>query len=139
MRGHGEGTIFQRKDGRWTASVTLPNGTRKAFYAKTRKLAQAKLAEANAAIHQGHDIGKADQRVGDYLDAWLRSAMRRVRPSTFDSYSLNIERLRPFIGHVKLAELRPAHLDEAYAQLLKRGLSPTTASQCHRVIRAALR
>ena len=138
-RGHGEGTIFQRGDGRWAASVTLPDGRRKSFYAKTRKAAQAKLAEANVALQQGHDLGKASQRVGDYLDAWLRSVKRRVRPGTWDSYALNIERLRPYVGHLKLAELRPNHLDEAYSQLLKSGLSACTVGQAHRVIRAALR
>jgi integrase len=138
-RGHGEGTIFLRSDGRWAASVTLPDGRRKSFYAKTRRAAQAKLAEANVALQQGHDLGKAVQRVGDYLDAWLRSAKRRVRPSTWDSYALNIERLRPYVGHLKLAELRPTHLDEAYSQLLASGLSACTVGQAHRVIRAALR
>src|SRR5947209_5887662 len=42
-RGHGEGTIYQRKDGRWTAALTLDNHKRKTFYGKTRKEKQGKL------------------------------------------------------------------------------------------------
>ena len=37
QRGHGEGSIFQRKDGRWVAQITLEDGRRKPLYGKTRK------------------------------------------------------------------------------------------------------
>jgi integrase len=35
-RGNNEGSITRRDDGRWMARVTLPEGKRKTFYAKTR-------------------------------------------------------------------------------------------------------
>ena len=37
MRGHGEGTITQRKDGRWQAQISLGDGKRKTLYGKTTK------------------------------------------------------------------------------------------------------
>ena len=47
-RGHGEGAIFQRKDGRWVASVDYGwvNGkrTRKDLYGRTRAEVREKLA-----------------------------------------------------------------------------------------------
>ncbi len=39
-RGHGEGSIYQRKDGRWTASITVEGRKRKYIYGKTRKEVQ---------------------------------------------------------------------------------------------------
>ncbi|MGH2603508.1 MAG: hypothetical protein ACRDJ9_29505, partial [Dehalococcoidia bacterium] len=42
-RGHGEGTIGQRKDGRWEARITLPDGKRRAIYGKTRRQVADKL------------------------------------------------------------------------------------------------
>jgi hypothetical protein len=36
-RGRGEGSVYQRKDGRWSASLYLENGKRKTVYGKTRK------------------------------------------------------------------------------------------------------
>src|SRR5205814_2159867 len=48
-RGHGEGSIYQRKDGRWAAALTLENHKRKTFYGETRKEVQHKL---NAALHE---------------------------------------------------------------------------------------
>jgi hypothetical protein len=31
-RGHGDGGIHQRADGRWEARLDLPNGKRKSYY-----------------------------------------------------------------------------------------------------------
>lgn len=45
-RGHGEGSIYQRKDGRWTAAITLEDHKRKTFYGRTRKEVQDKLKVA---------------------------------------------------------------------------------------------
>ena len=52
-RGHGEGSIYQRKDGRWTAAITLENHKRKTFYGKTRKEVQDKLKVALHEQQQG--------------------------------------------------------------------------------------
>jgi hypothetical protein len=41
---HGEGSISQRKDGRWQASLMLAD-VRRTVYGKTRKEAVAKLPE----------------------------------------------------------------------------------------------
>ena len=46
QRGHGEGSIYKRKDGRWVASISLENRRRKYFYGETRKEVQDKLKVA---------------------------------------------------------------------------------------------
>ena len=46
-RGKGEGSIFQRNDGRWVAEITTEAYKgRKTFYGKTRKEVQEKLHAA---------------------------------------------------------------------------------------------
>ena len=52
-RGHGEGSIYQRKDGRWAASITLEDRKRKTFYGKTRKEVQEQLTKALREQQQG--------------------------------------------------------------------------------------
>ena len=44
-RGHGEGSIYKRADGRWSVQITLPTGGRKTVYAKTRREVAQKIAE----------------------------------------------------------------------------------------------
>lgn len=46
-RRNGEGSISQRKsDGRWVGRISLPDGSRKAFYGKTRQAVDEKVTEA---------------------------------------------------------------------------------------------
>ena len=53
-RGHGEGTIYQRKgDGRWVAMMSLPSGKRKAFYGDTRQEVAKRLTQTLQEQEQG--------------------------------------------------------------------------------------
>jgi integrase len=62
-----------------------------------------------------------------------------VRPSTFQSYRLNVRRARELLGRIKLNELTPAAIQAAYASLLREGLAPRTVWQMHMVLHRALR
>ena len=56
-RGQNEGSIFQRKDGRWVALLNLgwANGkrSRKSYYGETRKEVQEQLTKALSDIQKG--------------------------------------------------------------------------------------
>src|SRR5260370_7636823 len=70
-RGHGEGSIYRRKDGRYAAAITLENRKRRTFYGKTRREVQEKL---NAALHekkQGTLATGPQQLLKTYLENWL--------------------------------------------------------------------
>lgn len=84
-RSAGEGTIRQRKDGRWEARLDLGliNGKRryKALYGATRKEAAEKLAEAQRQREQGVDVTQGRTTVAAFLDVWLEQVVRvRNRP-----------------------------------------------------------
>src|SRR5581483_11107343 len=75
-RGHGEGSITQLPDGRWQARLTVgydPRGRqkRRAFYGKTRKEVQAKLARALAEHQRGLPLPPQRQAVAQFLAQWL--------------------------------------------------------------------
>jgi integrase len=71
QRGHGEGSIYQRKDGRWAASITLENRKRKTFYGKTRKDVQEQLKTALHEQQQGTLATGPKQTVKQFLEQWL--------------------------------------------------------------------
>jgi len=82
-RGHNEGTISKRKDGRWQARVTLPDGTRRAFYAKTRTEAAAQLHDARQALRQALPVPGGRETLAQFLARWLRDVVeQRVAWST---------------------------------------------------------
>src|SRR5262245_52637822 len=89
-RGHGEGSIHQRKDGYWTAVVDLgwEDGKRKRqqLYGKTRKEVADKLAEAQQLRRQNRLPTGPRQTVGQFLLSWLADVKPSLRPKTYDDY-----------------------------------------------------
>src|SRR2546423_12219666 len=79
QRGHGEGSIYQRSDGRWAASLTLEGRKRKTFYGKTRKEVQEKLRIALHEQKQGTLATGQQQTLKQYLEHWLEVHKQAIR------------------------------------------------------------
>ena len=143
-RGQNEGSIFQRKDGRWVAEVSLGwmNGTRKRklLYGKTRKEAHEKLTTALRDQQRGLPIVGERQSLREFLGRWLEDSVRpTVRPRTMESYA-EICRLHviPALGHLPLVKITPQHIQSLLNEKLESGLSPRRVQYIHAVIRRAL-
>lgn len=74
-RGAGEGGVYRRADGRWTASVELPRQggkrRRKVLYAQTRAELLAKMRDVQARQSAGLPILDAKRTTGEFLDYWV--------------------------------------------------------------------
>ncbi|MDO8690228.1 MAG: tyrosine-type recombinase/integrase [Dehalococcoidia bacterium] len=139
MRGHNEGTIYKRKDGRWEGAVTLDGGKRKRFYGKKREDVAKKLTNALKSKDEGKLMVPERLTVAQFLAQWLETTAPTVRLSTLTRYE-EYARLHavPELGTVKLARLTPQHLQKLYAQKLEAGLSPMTVRHLHAVMHRAL-
>lgn len=143
-RGHNEGTIYERKDATgkvigYRAQLRLPDGTRRNIpQTKTRREAQRALTEAKAALLQGRLGPSTKQTVKEYLEGWLATVRPTVRDSTYHANALNVRRILPHMGHIRLDALKPAHVQNLYTALLERGLSERSVQQCHMVLHKAL-
>ncbi|MEU0472832.1 tyrosine-type recombinase/integrase [Streptomyces olivaceus] len=110
-RANGDGTVYQRKDGRWEAAgyVLASGNTRKRIrvYGTTRKEALAKLTEKIAASNRGLPVPSAQGSVAAYLTYWLDAvAVHQLRENTHTRYTA-VTRLFviPGLGRKKLAKL----------------------------------
>jgi len=139
-RGHGEGSIYQRKDGRWVASVTLEHRKRKYFYGDTRREVQEKLKMALHEQQQGMLATGSQQLLKVYLENWLEQVYRpTVRPNTYKQFrSIVYHHLIPAFGHIAVQKLRAEKIQAYYAQKLKEGLSPRSIAVIHAVLHSAL-
>ncbi|MDQ0932147.1 tyrosine-type recombinase/integrase [Streptomyces turgidiscabies] len=110
-RANGDGTVYQRKDGRWEAAgyVLAPGNTRKRVrvYGATRKDAMTKLTEKIADSNRGLPIAAADSTVSAYLAYWLDGvAVHHLRENTHNRYAASIRlHLNPGLGVKKLVRL----------------------------------
>ena len=144
-RGHGEGSIRQRANGRWEARVTVgygPNGRqiRRSYYADTRTAAQQRLTKALSELQQGLPLADERQTVGAFLERWLEDCHRtKVRPSTYvRSAQIMRDHLAPHIGRIRLAKLTPADVQRLVNSLHASGLSAKSVANIHGVLRSAL-
>jgi len=139
-RGNGEGTIYQRPDGRWYGQVTV-NSERKGRYGKTRREVADKLA---ALLHevQQNMVPTVDGRttVEVYLTSWLEETARpRLRHSTFPAYKGHVNNhIVPAIGKKRLANLTRQDVQGFVNDLIRNGVSPITIMRIHATLRTAL-
>lgn len=87
----------------------------------------------------GIDVNPAKITVTEYFERWLRDYARsNVAPSTFHRYEQIASRLNAHLGSLRLQDLRPAHIQDAYGRLSTDGLAARTVLHHHRVLREAL-
>jgi hypothetical protein len=110
-RSNGEGTIYQRKDGRWEAAVYVltAGGDRKRnrVYGTTRAEVSKELTELKAKHDQGIPATDKNWLLGDYLDYWLAEVIKPNRkPTTYDLYEGNVRLyLKKDLGRLPLTKL----------------------------------
>ena len=144
-RGANEGSIYQRKDGLWTAAVNLGYAgggkrQRRTLYGRTRHAVARKLTDALKARQDGLPLPREREVVGPFLCQWLESVKPSLRPRTWARYEslIRIHAL-PEIGRLPLGKLGPAHLQRLYASRLEAGQSPASVRQLHAVLHRSLR
>jgi integrase len=145
-RGRGEGSIYQRADNQWCATVSVgydSQGRRKrrTLFGATKAEVQEKLAEVQMTLLEGTFIEPSKLRVGDYLDRWLEDAAKpSIRSTTHASYAGIIKNhIKPKIGGVLLSSLTPIHVQAMQSSLARDGASPRVRQLVHAVHSGALK
>lgn len=144
-RGAGEGGVYRRADGRWTAAVELPKEggkrRRKVLYAKTRAELLVKMRDVQARQSAGLPILDAKRTTGEFLEYWVSEMLPgTVSANTLQGYRYIVRRdLQPQLGHIPLAQLGPEHVHVMMRALEARGLAPRTILYARAVLRRALR
>jgi integrase len=143
-RGHGEGTIFQRSDGRWEGKIDLGwkdgRRVRKSYYAETRGEVQEKLTKA---LHdQDRGIGPTNgssPTLAVFMADWLKSIQSTVRTRSMEKYtSVVSNHILPALGKIKLEKLTAQRIQALLDAKLAAGLSPASVTGIKLVLSHAL-
>jgi len=147
MRGH----IARRGKSSWrlkfdlgTDPTTGERQTRFVTVRGKRQDAERELSKLLNAAHDGTLVEPSKITVGDYLSAWLDGA-HGLSPKTIERYRELVDRqIVPHLGAIALQKLRPAHIQDWHAKLLKAGrvdggpLSARSVGHAHRVLHRAI-
>jgi integrase len=113
-RGHGEGSITERGDGRWMVRIDLGRGIdgkrqRKTAYAATQADAVDLLRKLGGRAANGQLLTTTTPTVATYLEDWYSTNSDAWRPSTKRGYRGAIDLyLVPAFGPLRLEQLTPA-------------------------------
>jgi len=140
-RANNEGSVHQRaSDGRWAASVSIGDGTRKHFLGRTAGDVRAKMVVFQKAQLDGVAVKDERLSVSAYFTSWLMTARPALRPRTWQRYEQLIRcHVIRALGKMRLARLSPRDVQQVYGQMLARGAAPGTVRQLHAVLHRALK
>jgi len=120
--------------------VTGQRRIRYASFKRTKRAAEIELARLIAEHASGAGVDPTKATVADFIHRWDRDwASVNVSPKTMERYrGLINKQIIPHIGSNPVQKLRPVHLSELYAKLLRDGLAARTVGHVHRVLHRAL-
>ena len=153
----GDGTVRQRKDGRWEGRVVIgydDNGYPKTknVLAKTKKECVEKLQTLKEECGGlKPEKVRPEMPFGDWLTYWYENHSKpKIRPTTQETYESRIRlHIIPEIGDIPLNKLTQNDLQQFYGRLKKsgrkrftdkygEGLSDRMVRMCHTTCRSAL-
>ena len=142
-RGHGEGSIHRRSDGRWAAVVDLGwqagKRRRKYVYGATRREVVDKLRRVKDEVTRSGAPSDDRITVEAYVQQWLDAVKPTVRASTYSKYESAMRRhVVPTLGKQPLSRVTPQQVTLLYRHLLASGLSPRSVVHVHRILHRAL-
>src|SRR5918995_1339210 len=136
----GEGSVYERGDGRVVGEYEDANGKRRYISGKTKAEVQRKLRKLLADRDEGIAYDSENLTVSDYLDRWLEAVKGSVRDRTWERYEQVVRlHLKPTIGNVKLDRLNALQVQSVYGRKLEAGLSPRSVEIIHATLHKALK
>ncbi len=129
-RANNEGSIFQRKDGRWVGAAAAgydDDGKliRKYVYGKTRMEVANKLSELTNRIESDNFDYVDKNNLGTLMNEWLLVFKKnQVTPRTFEGvYSKFKLHIEPKVGNMKIDEVTTLTIQKVLNQMLEDGYS----------------
>lgn len=139
-RANGEGTIRQRKDGRWEGLYTV-NYKRKSIYGKTQEEVRKKLNKILNDIDNNIYVEDSKITVGEWLNTWLYDYKKNtVKQKTFEGYETLVRvHLIPAFSKIQLKKLTVDHVQKFINTKVKDGLSSRTIRYINTLLHGALK
>ena len=133
-----EGSVYQRKDGRWVAQYRDAKDKVRYVYRKSKGEARKVLRAALKDRDDGY-VPADKLTVGLYVEGWMEERRTTVSGRTWRVQESMVRNLvKPHIGDKRLCKLSPADVRAMYRSLLA-DLTPSTVGRVHAILKQAMR
>jgi integrase len=140
------GHLQQRGETTWRlhAFIGQDSSGRRRYTSKTfhgtKKQADVALAAfvTEVAKDRNASVAAEPMTVSQTLEKWLDSKKAQLSPSTTDRYKVAIKHIEPVLGSLKVARLRPHHIEDLYSALVTQGQSGSSIRKAHWALRQSL-
>jgi len=122
----------KRADGRYCTHVVIgvkPDGKpqRKTIYAKTIRELEEKAAELRRQVGTGTIVKDGGMTVSEWAQEWLRTYKMGSGSKTYSMYETMVRvHIVPTLGHIKLRDIRPFHVQRLINEMRNKGLTRAT-------------
>jgi len=137
-RGKNEGSIW-RHGCRWRAAVTL-GGKRVTKLFSTKLECRNWIRDMQNQIEQGLTYRATRLSLEQFLTEWLKIHKTGLKPRTIERYAQIVrDYIVPYIGNIKLQDLRLDHVEKLYRDLLSGSVSIRNVQLTHAVLHRSLK
>jgi len=144
--GNGDGSVYQRGDGRWVAAMQIgvkPNGKQdvRMRYAKTEPEAKRKLKELRKLVYQDTPEQRKKQTVEQYMWEWFHRYKSVLKPAAFDRQEETIKyQVLPFLGRLQIHSVVASDIKDLIIWLQdERGYAYSTVKKAYDTLNECLR
>lgn len=135
-RGNNEGSIFQRKDGRWAGSVTLGYDAdgkinRKTVYGKSKMEVINKINKLSCRLINNTYEYLENRTIGEMMKEWLLLFKKiEQKPRTFDNTIRNFRlHIEPVVGNMKIEDVSPKVIQTILMQMIESNYNSSTVKK----------
>lgn len=133
-RVRGEGSISKRPGGKWLAQKWV-SGERINKVFNTQKECSDWLRELANQVEAGLNMASRNVTVGVFLDEWLESMRSNLKETSWQDYHWVIDsQIKPWLGRIRLRDLRARHIQAFYNRQSKQGVSQHTQRKIHAIL-----
>ena len=145
-RGHNEGNIRQRTDGRWEVRLSAGIDYKTGKPRRTSTCCNTRQEAIVILQQQAHEVRTQGWRdpmsvtLGEWYEYWLETYMKdTIKQSTYASYRSYLNKHFCVLGKILLKKLEPHTLQEFYNyKFREEGLSPKTLRNYHMALHKCL-
>lgn len=123
------------RKGYFTKTLTLPDGTRKYIYGKTKEELNQKVLEAQLQLRMGVDLKNHDT-FGEFAQLWYNSTKKgQVSPASEVNLKSRINNhLMPLLAGMKLKNITPMHCQQVFTAMSDHGMAEGTIKNIRQVL-----